>query len=162
MLGNPSSGFIARKSTNLSQESTPTITTYNLNDTPMVHKLISRGNLTVVIPANYHHSAVHLQAQTTMQQISIQDADIINTDTPAVTSYPRTDNSPALIIWQLPGSDDKIPKAVGISVSGRRTEPPSTTHSLSPVLLTLTLPPPAPPPPSYHTCFYVPPLPTME
>ena len=61
-----------------------------------------------------------------MQQITIQDADIINTGTPAVTAYPSTDKSSALLIWQPPCLDDKIPKAVGISVSGRHTVPLST------------------------------------
>ena len=88
------------------------------------------GTLNVSIPDNYQHPAVHLQAQTMMQQISIQDAEHITTDTPAVTAYPRTDNSPALLIWQLPCPNAKIPKAVGIQVTGRHTEFSSTiTHT---------------------------------
>ena len=100
----------------------------------MVHKPVSPtdstdvwGKLTVVLPATYPHPAVHLQAQTMMQQISIQDADYINTATPAVTAYPRTDNSPAILIWQLPDPNDKIPKAAGIPVPGWRKKTSLTT-----------------------------------
>ena len=85
------------------------------------------GTLTVGIPANYQHPAVHLQAQTTMQKISIQDAENLITNTPADTAYPRPDNSPALLIWQLPGLNGKVLKAVEAQVSGRHTKFPSTT-----------------------------------
>ena len=102
-------------------------TTDPSNDNSMVYKPIFPtdstdmwGKLTIALPATYPHPAVHLQAQTMMQQISIQDADYINTDTPAVTAYSRTDNFPAILIWQLSDPNDKIPKAIGIPVPGRQ------------------------------------------
>jgi hypothetical protein len=83
-----------------------------------------RGKLTIALPANYPQSAVHLQAQTMMQQVSIQDADYINTAIPAITAYPSTDNSPTILIWNLPDPNDKIPKVAGILVPGRRKKSP--------------------------------------
>ena len=103
----------------------------------MVHKTIHPTDNTdiwdtlhVSIPTNYQHPAVHLQAQIMMQQISVQDAEHINTDTAAITAYPRADDSPALLIWQLPCPNTKIPKAAGITVNGRHTESSlTTTHT---------------------------------
>ena len=88
-------GFPANYLTNSQQTIIPN-TYYNSNDAPMVHKTIHPtdntdiwGTLHVSIPTNYQHPAVHLQAQIMMQQIPIQDAEHINTDTTAITAYPR-------------------------------------------------------------------------
>ena len=51
-------------------------------------------------------------------------------DTAAITAYPRTEDSPALLIWQLSCPNNKIPKAAGTQVNGRYTESSlTTTHT---------------------------------
>jgi hypothetical protein len=112
-------GFPANYLIKLQQETISNIN-YNSNDTSMVCTTIHPtdttdvwGSIQISIPTNYYHPAVHLQAQVMMHQISPQDADHINTDTAAITAYPRTEDSPALLIWQLSCPNNKIPKAAG-------------------------------------------------